>query len=136
MRSQQEEAVDKYLDAEVAPMMRDIDIKRDANVLSSGCGDLTRMQMKVEFTDGMKETNQAKEIAQRIRMRTQTTRASVLIIARDYASSQGSFCSAYFRGNCQISEQYGEEARSHNPRLGVVSLMEVQFSQLKKVKVA
>ena len=33
-----------------APMVRDIDVKRDASVLSSGCGDLTRTQMKVEFT--------------------------------------------------------------------------------------
>ena len=54
-----------------APIMRDIDVKSDANVLSSaGCGDLTRTQMKVEFTDGMKEMYKAKEIAQRIRMRT------------------------------------------------------------------
>ena len=50
-------------------MMRDIDVKRDVNVLSSVCGDLTCTQAKVEFTDGMKETYQAKEIAQRIRMR-------------------------------------------------------------------
>ena len=49
-----------------APMMRDIYVKRDASVLSSGCGGLTRTQMKVEFTDGMKETFQVKEIAQRI----------------------------------------------------------------------
>ena len=54
--------------------------------------------MKVEFTDGTKETYKAKEIAQRIRMRKKTTMASVFIIARDYASSQGSFCGAYFRG--------------------------------------
>ena len=52
-----------------APMMRDMDVKRDASVLSSGCRDLTRTQMEVEFTDGMKETFQEKEIAQRIRMR-------------------------------------------------------------------
>ena len=39
-----------------APMVRDIDVKRDASVLSSGCGDLTRTQTKVESTDGMKET--------------------------------------------------------------------------------
>ena len=38
-----------------APMVRDKDVKRDASVLSSGCGDLTRTQTKVEFTDGMKE---------------------------------------------------------------------------------
>ena len=69
MRSQQEEAVDKYLDAKFALMVRDKDVKRDASVLSSGCGDLTRTQTKVESTDGMKETYQAKEIAQRIRMR-------------------------------------------------------------------
>ena len=118
-----------------ALMTRDIDVKRHVDVLSSGCGDLTRTQTKVEFTVGAKEmyTYKAKEIAQRIRMRKKTTRASVLIIARDYASSQGLFCGAYFRGNHQISEQYGE-ARSHNPRLGVVSLMERQFSQLRKVK--
>ena len=35
---------------------RDIDVKRDVNVLSSVCGDLTRTQTKVEFTDGMRET--------------------------------------------------------------------------------
>ena len=39
-----------------APMVRDIALKRVASVLSSGCGDLTRTQMKVESTDGMKET--------------------------------------------------------------------------------
>ena len=38
-----------------APMVRDIDVKRDTSVLSSGCGDLTRTQTKVESTDGMKE---------------------------------------------------------------------------------
>ena len=42
MRSQQEEAVDKYVDAKFAPTVRDKDVKRDASVLSSGCGDLTR----------------------------------------------------------------------------------------------
>ena len=54
-----------------APMVRDIDVKRDASVLSNGCRDLTRTQMKVEFTVGAKEmyTYKAKEIAQRIRMR-------------------------------------------------------------------
>ena len=53
-----------------APIMRDIDVKRDASVLSSSCRDLTRTQMKVEFTVGAKEmyTCKAKEIAQRIRM--------------------------------------------------------------------
>ena len=44
------------MDAEVAPMVRDIDVMRDASVLSSGCGDLTRTQTKVEFTVGAKET--------------------------------------------------------------------------------
>ena len=87
-----------------APMMRNINVKRYVNVLSSGCRDLTRTQTKVEFTDGTKEPYQAKVIAQWIRLRKKMTRASVLIIARDYASSQGSFSGAYFRGNCQISE--------------------------------
>ena len=31
-------------------MVRVIDVMRDASVLLSGCGDLTRTQMKVEFT--------------------------------------------------------------------------------------
>ena len=39
-----------------APMVRDKDVKRDASVLSRGCGDLTRTQTKVESTDGMKDT--------------------------------------------------------------------------------
>ena len=52
-----------------APIVRDIDVKRDVDVLSSCCGDLTRTQTKVEFTVGAKETYKAKEIAQRIRMR-------------------------------------------------------------------
>ena len=52
-----------------ALMVRDIDVKRDVDVLSSSCRDLTHMQMKVEFTDGMKETYKTKEIIQRIRMR-------------------------------------------------------------------
>ena len=39
-----------------APMMRDIDLKRDASVLSSGCGDLTHTLTKVESTEGMRET--------------------------------------------------------------------------------
>ena len=38
-----------------APMTRDIDVKRHVDVLSSGCGDLTRTQTKVESTDGIKE---------------------------------------------------------------------------------
>ena len=38
-----------------APIVRDVDVKRDASVLSSGCGDLTHTQMKVEFTVGAKE---------------------------------------------------------------------------------
>ena len=39
-----------------ALMVRDIDVKRDVDVLSSSCGDMTRTQTKVEFTDGMRET--------------------------------------------------------------------------------
>ena len=48
-----------------ALMVRDIDVKRDASVLSSGCGDLTHTQMKVELTVGAKEmyTYKAEEIA-------------------------------------------------------------------------